>query len=220
MLAAILPCGVESAEVFGGECDRGELFPAEEAVIAKATDKRRAEFTAVRVCARLALARTGIRPAPILPGPSGAPVWPPGVVGSMTHCGGYRACAIGRTESYAAVGIDAEPHDALPAGVLRMVASESERIALARLTTDAPGTCWGKILFSAKESVFKAWYPATGRRLGFGDVEVEMDVSGMFAARLLVAGPVIGGRRIGTYHGFWAADRGLVVTAVTVLAGG
>ncbi len=218
MLARILPSGVESAEVFGGECDEGELFPEEAALVAGTSAKRRREFTGVRVCARLALVRAGVRPAPIMPGPSGSPRWPPGIVGSMTHCDGYRAAAVGRADTFAAIGIDAEPDEMLPGSVLPRVASESERTALAGLAAVAPGFCWDRILFSAKESVFKAWFPATGLRLGFSDAEVELDESGSFAAHLLVPVPVVGGRRVATYDGFWAVSRGLVVTAVAVPA--
>jgi 4'-phosphopantetheinyl transferase EntD len=212
MLAALLPSAAESAEVFGDGCDDGELLPAEAALMAGAGERRRREFTGVRVCARLALARAGIRPAPILPGPSGAPMWPPGVVGSMTHCDGYRAAAIGRSDAFAAIGIDAEPHLPLPGGVLARVASESERAALARLAAQAPESCWDRMLFSAKEAVFKAWSPATGRWLGFTHAELELSQDGWFTARLLVAGPLT------TYHGFWAVSRGVLVTAVTVPA--
>jgi enterobactin synthetase component D / holo-[acyl-carrier protein] synthase len=56
----------------------------------------------------------GALPAPILPGPAGEPGWPPGVTGSITHCPGYRACAVARTEDLAAIGIDAEPDEELP----------------------------------------------------------------------------------------------------------
>jgi 4'-phosphopantetheinyl transferase EntD len=218
MLAAILPPGVESAEVFGGECDDAGLPGEEAAFVEGASEKRRREFTGVRVCARLALARAGIQPAPIRPGPTGAPLWPAGIVGSMTHCDGYRAAAVGRAGRFAAIGIDAEPHEVLPGGVLPRVAGESERTALTRLATVAPELCWDRILFSVKESVYKAWWPATGRRLGFSDVDVELDVSGSFIAHLLVPGPMVGGRRVGAYNGFWAVGRGLVVTAVAVPA--
>jgi 4'-phosphopantetheinyl transferase EntD len=218
MLAELLPSGVESAEVFGADCDDGELFPEEAALVAGATAKRRHEFTGVRVCARLALARAGVQPAPIMPGPSGAPLWPSGIVGSMTHCDGYRAAAVARADAFAAIGIDAEPHAVLPGGVLPRVASESERTGLAGLATVAPEICWDRILFSAKESVFKAWSPATGRRLGFSEAEVVLDVSGSFVAHLLVPGPMVGGRRVGTFDGSWAVSRGLVATAVAVPA--
>jgi len=213
-----MPAGVEVAEVFGGDCDDGELFPEEAALVAGASAKRRREFTGVRVCARLALARAGAEPAPILPGPSGAPQWPPGIVGSMTHCDGYRAAAVARAAAFAAIGIDAEPHEMLPGGILPRVASESERAALSRLATVAGEFRWDRILFSAKESVFKAWFPATGRRLGFSDAKVELDVAGRFVAQLLVPGPMVGSRRVGAYDGFWAVGRGLVVTAVALPA--
>ena len=58
----------------------------------------------------------------------------------------------------------------------------------------------------------------TGRWLGFADAEIEIDPSDTFAARLLVPGPVIGGRQISTYDGFWSVDRAIAVTAVSVPA--
>jgi len=221
MLASILPPGAAAAEMFGDAYGRGELYPAEAAAIAGAASKRRREFTAVRMCARDALARAGLPPAALVPGPAGAPAWPPGAVGSMTHCDGYRACAVARTEVVAALGIDAEPHEALPPGVLDVVASRSERAALDRLAKDMPGTCWDRILFCAKESVYKAWSPATGRRLGFDEADVALDPGGRtFTARLTVPGPAAGGRRIGAYHGRWLVSGGLIVTAVAVPAAG
>ena len=76
------------------------------------------------------------------------------------------------------------------------------------------------MIFSAKEAVYKAWSPATGRWLGFTDAEVEFDPAGIFMARLLVPGPLVGGRPLTTYHGRWAVGHGVVVTAVTVPAEG
>lgn len=218
MLAEILPPGVTVAEVFDDRYDNGELLPDEAAAIERAVPKRRREFTAARICAREALERAGLPVVPILRGASGAPGWPPGVVGSLTHCAGYRACAVARAAVVAAIGVDAEPHAGLPDGVLRLVASESEQARLADLGLVAPDTCWDKILFSAKESVYKAWSPMTGQWLGFDQADVEISPGGTFAARLLVPGPVVGGERLTTYHGRWAVGRDLVVTAVTVLA--
>lgn len=202
-------------EVFGDEFDAAELFPEEAEAVGRAVPKRRAEFAAVRECGRRALALAGFAPAPILPGPNREPQWPAGAVGSMTHCAGYRACAVGRAGEVGAIGIDAEPHEDLPDGVLTMVASEPERAALAGLRHSAPGICYEKILFCAKESVYKAWYPATGRWLGFHEAEVEIDPGGEFTARLLVPGPVVAGRQITGYHGRWLVDRGLIGTVVT-----
>ena len=218
MLAGIVPPEVSTAEVFGDGFDHGDLLAEEEPAIAGAHPRRRREYTAVRVCARQALARAGLPAAAIVPGPSREPNWPPGVVGSMTHCEGYRACAVARDSVIAAIGIDAEPHEELPDGVLAIVSSQSERAGLARLGAAEPGTCWERILFSAKESVFKAWFPATGEWLGFGDAEVTIDPAGEFTARLAVPGPAVGGERLTAYQGRWLVARGLILTAVTVAA--
>ena len=213
MLDAIVPRGVFVAESSGAADEQAPLFPAEEAAVVGAAAKRRAEFAAVRACARRVLTSAGFEPGPVPRGPTGAPVWPADVVGSMTHCEGYRACAIGSSEAFAAIGIDAEPHEPLPAGVLPMVASESERAALACLATDGPRVCWDKVLFSAKEAVFKAWSPVAGRWLGFTDAEVSLDPGGSFTARLLVPRP---DEVPAAYLGRWIVDGALIATAVVV----
>lgn len=84
----------------------------------------------------------------------------------MTHCAGYRAAAVTRPVVVAALGIDAEPNEALPAGVLDSVSAASERMHLSSLPT-GDGVCWDRLLISSKEAVFKAWYPITGRELTF-----------------------------------------------------
>jgi 4'-phosphopantetheinyl transferase EntD len=191
------------------------LFPEEEAAVARAVEKRRREFTTVRHCAREALARLGLPPAPIVPGPRGAPRWPDGVVGSMTHCAGYRAAAVGLASDVAAIGIDAEPHEPLPEGVLDLVASPVERRRLARLVAAAPDRHWDRVLFCAKEAVYKAWSPLTGRWLDFQEVDLTLDAdASTFTARLLVPGPVVAGRARSAFDGRFATGRGVVLAAV------
>ncbi|HEY3956792.1 MAG TPA: 4'-phosphopantetheinyl transferase superfamily protein [Streptosporangiaceae bacterium] len=200
MIEQILPAAVVAAELFGDV--PAELFPAEEAAIAQAVGKRRREFTSVRVCARRALAALGQPPAPLVPGGRGAPRWPDGITGSMTHCDGYRGCVVARTADLASVGLDAEPNDVLPDRVERVVMLPAERAHIAALAAAAPGVCWDRLLFSAKEAVYKAWYPVTGRWLGFEQASIEFAVGGdgaggdgeaaqgTFTARLLVPAPV------------------------------
>src|SRR6516225_8640665 len=101
----------------GGARWQPGLFPAEEPAVRTAGPRRRAEFTAGRRCAREALARLGLPAAPVLAGRAGEPRWPAGVTGSITHCAGYRACAVARTADVTALGIDAEPDARLPAGL-------------------------------------------------------------------------------------------------------
>src|SRR5206468_2745795 len=106
------------------------LFPEEEALIAAAVDKRRREFATARGCARSALAALGIEPAPILAGERGAPRWPPGIVGSITHCAGYRAAAVSSARDMITIGLDAEPDQVLPDGVLNAISLPGERSRL------------------------------------------------------------------------------------------
>jgi 4'-phosphopantetheinyl transferase EntD len=216
MIADILPDEVVAEEAFG-DLPEAEMFPEEEAVVARAVSKRRKEFSTARVCARAALARLGIPPAPILPGARGAPQWPAGVVGSITHCNGYRACAVAHQAAVVTIGLDAEPHDTLPHGVLDMVSLAQERDGLARLSAAVPGVHWDRILFCAKEAVYKAWFPLTHRWLGFEEANIDIDpASGTFSARLLVEGPMVNGATLTGFDGRWLVSDGLIATAIVV----
>ena len=95
MIEELLPDPVVTVEAHGNDEHAGAvLYPEEEAVVAKAVDKRRREFAVVRSCARRAMEKLGVPPQPVLPGERGAPGWPAGLVGSMTHCDGYGAAAL------------------------------------------------------------------------------------------------------------------------------
>ncbi|GGZ38845.1 4'-phosphopantetheinyl transferase family protein [Streptomyces poonensis] len=197
------------------------LFPEEEALMARAVHKRRREFTAVRGCARRAMEKLGVPAQAILPGERGAPVWPAGLTGSMTHCEGYCAAALVRAADLASLGIDAEPHAPLPEGVQEAIALPAEEDRLRRLTAGRPGVHWDRLLFSAKESVYKAWFPLTGKWLDFAEADIDVSAdpgarTGTFRAELLVPGPVVNGRRITAFDGRWIVRRGLVATAVRV----
>ena len=216
MIRDILPPQVAAAEAFGDLPDV-VLFPGEQDVISNAVGKRRHEFATARACARDALAQLGLPPVPIVPGWRGAPQWPPGVVGSITHCAGYRASAVARDRDVVTVGLDAEPHDDLPSGVLGAVASGLEQARLAALAAARPDVCWDRMLFSAKESVYKAWFPLTRRWLDFEDASVDIDpVRRTFTARLMVDGPVVNGAALTGFEGRWLVRDGLIVTAIVI----
>jgi len=218
MIGDILPPEVVVEEAFGDLPDV-MLFPSEEAVIANAVGKRRAEFATGRACARAALVRLGLPPAPILPGLRGAPQWPSGVVGSITHCAGYRASAVARDGEIVTIGLDAEPHEKLPPGVLEAIASRGEQERVAALAAVRPDVHWDRILFCAKESVYKAWFPLTSQWLGFADAAVDIDpVNRTFTARLLVDGPVVNGALLTGFEGRWLVSDGLIGTAIAVAA--
>jgi 4'-phosphopantetheinyl transferase EntD len=219
LIGRILPSGVAAAEVFDDAAE-ASLFPEETAVIAEAVDKRRREFASGRLCARRALAELGMPDVPVPRGVRGAPRWPPGVVGSITHCAGYRAAAVAPADHVVAIGIDAEPCETLPSGVLDAVSLPAERTRLRGLSERAPGH-WDRLLFSAKESVYKAWFPLTGRWLGFEDADVTIDPDGgVFVAQLLVPGPRLPDGPLTCMAGRWVVHDGVVATAIALTAGG
>lgn len=220
MLEAILPASASVAATRADIPDAA-LFSVEAAAVERAVEGRRREFATARACARSALASWGMSRRAIPALPSGAPRWPAGIVGSITHCDGYRGCAVARAEDLAAVGIDAEPNVALPVGLLSDIAVASERVWVRGLLRREPRVRWDRLLFSIKESVYKAWFPLTGRRLGFEQAVVSVDSpSGGFTARLLVSGPWVGGARLAELSGRWVAWDGMLLTAVAVPARG
>jgi 4'-phosphopantetheinyl transferase EntD len=193
----------------------GRLFAEEEPAVARAVEKRRREFVTGRACARRALERLGVEPGPIPHGDRGEPLWPSGVVGSITHCLGYRASAVAKAEDVLSVGIDAEVHEPLPEGILESIAFGRELEAVKRADV---GVCLDRVLFSAKEAVYKAWFPLARRWLGFEDVELTIYAgAASFCARLLVPGPYVGGVRLTEFRGRYVVEDGIVAAASVVL---
>jgi 4'-phosphopantetheinyl transferase EntD len=236
VIGELLPPGAVAVET-RTDPPEAVLFPEEERLLSQAVQKRRVEFTTVRHCARIALAQLGFPPVPILPGEMGAPQWPDGVVGSMTHCVGYRAAVVGLSTDLVTVGVDAEPHEALPPDVLGTISLAEERERLVQLEAARPDVHWDRLLFSAKEAVYKSWFPLTRRWLDFDEASVvfdpgtELDVSpgsdpgpdprptGSFYARLLVPGPVVAGVGLSGFAGRWMVRDGLLFTAIALTNG-
>jgi 4'-phosphopantetheinyl transferase EntD len=208
VIEPLLPAAViavEATEDLPGE----PPFPGEEDLIARAVPGRRAEFITARRCARQALAALGHPAQPIRSGPHREPLWPAGVAGSITHCAGYRAAAVARTAEVESLGIDAEPNAALPAGVDRQVILPAEAEMLGHLAGTHPGTHWDRLLFSAKESIYKTWFPLTGRWLGFEEACLTIDPdAGAFTAKVTGDGP------FKAFAGRFLVSGGLILTAV------
>jgi 4'-phosphopantetheinyl transferase EntD len=213
MIERLLPSGLVAVSTRGDLADVA-LYPEEEAAVGRAVAKRRREFLSGRGCAREALRRLGHEPSAIPSGARGEPLWPAGVVGSITHCDGYRACVVARAGEVASVGIDAEVNRPLPPGVLAEVAFGRERQMVAAPRGEL---CLDRLLFSAKEAVYKAWFPLARRWLGFEDVELTIDAAaGTFHCRLLVPGPLLAGTPLTELHGRWTIVDGLLGSAVVV----
>jgi 4'-phosphopantetheinyl transferase EntD len=216
MIDELLPAEVAAVEIVG-EDPTARLLPGEEYLVAKAVAKRRIEVTNARTCAHRALAAIG-KPsdAPILRGSKGEPLWPAGVVGSITHTAGYYAAAVADAGKIRSIGMDAEVHGELPDGVLAHIAFGPELAMLTGLARQRQ-LWWDRLLFSAKESVYKAWFPLTGRWLGFEDAELTVNPDGTFTARILVDGTTTdGGPPLAAMSGRWLVRDGFVLTSITL----
>lgn len=198
----------------------GELLPAEQACLgARAVESRRRDFTAGRVCARRALAQLGVRGVAVPSAANRAPVWPAGLVGTITHTRGYCAAAVARADEVRSVGMDAERHRELNAGVRRLIGLPEEWDDIARLPDGVP---WPVVLFSAKETVYKVWHPVVGTWLDFHDARITFDpASGLFTAQIvaarLAAAPVPDPPA--TITGRFTVEDDLIRTAAALLPG-
>jgi 4'-phosphopantetheinyl transferase EntD len=217
LLSGVLPSIVAAAEMYDDPADLVP-FPEEEPLVARSVAKRRNEFVTVRYCARQALGELGLPPVPILKGDKGEPCWPDGVVGSLTHCDGFRGAVVGRQAEVRSVGIDAEPHGVLPKGVLDAISLPVERTELTGLPTSLH---WDRILFCAKEATYKAWFPLTHRWLGFEDAHITFTVdgsgaAGAFSSAILIDPAAEFGPPLTSLAGRWSVGDGLVLTAIVL----
>lgn len=214
VLASLLPASVRFAERWTDDPD--DLYPEELTHLSRAVPKRRAEFATVRRCARESLEAMGIIRPPMVPGEAGAPTWPTGVVGAMTHCAGYRAAAVASREDVLSLGIDAEPNQPLPGDVLATIALPGEIRELQKLHEVSPEVQWGRLLFSAKESVYKTWYPLRRTWLGFEEAFLRLCPDGTFTA--VLNRPLLEAAHPNRIDGAWAATDQHVVTAISLAA--
>lgn len=233
MIERVVPEGVAGAEAFDDALP-GLPDPRELALLRGRPEATVRRFAAARACAHRCLDQLALERGPLLRTVDGGPAWPSGVVGSITHCAGYRGAVAARSEMWAALGVDAEPALPLPPGVLGLVATAQERRMVVELSRDVPGVPWDRLLFSAKESVYKAWHPATGRWIGTRAVEVAFTADGLLTASVRPerTQPPPAGRQSAAlapgsgvprpvrgaypYTGCWRVGGGLLLTAVAV----
>ncbi len=193
----------------------GSLFPEEAALVAKAVDKRRREFASGRVLARGLLAALGCPDAPLLRGEDRVPRWPAGVVGSISHTATRAVVAVAHVDDgVRALGVDVEEDVPLDEELRASVLTDRERARL-DATPEPERGALAKLVFSAKEAVYKAQYGLSATLLDFHDVEVALlpDVAA-FEARLPERVHEVVGRP--TLAGTWWREASCVVTAVVV----
>lgn len=169
---------------------------------------RQAEFAAGRRAARAAMAQLGAVPCAVPMGPDRAPRWPPGILGSISHGGGVCLSAVARIGRLAALGIDIEPDEDLPADLWDEVLSPDE--AAWCHDGPAPGRA-ARLIFSAKESAYKAQYPLSRQLFGFDGMAVSVTADRLTVRFTRAAGPFRAGDMLG---GRSVRARGLILTAI------
>lgn len=137
-----------------------------------ATLKRINEFTMGRTAARNALTQFGITRFPVLKGHRREPIWPAGYVGSITHKTDMAVAAVSGEKQYSSIGIDLEyTSEDIPFEMFKKICVPSEIQWAKQCETLKPVRLM--MLFSAKESIYKALNLKYVSRIGFQDVQLN-----------------------------------------------
>jgi 4'-phosphopantetheinyl transferase EntD len=172
-LSALFPTGVEVC-FSATPSSAARLLPAEEAFTTDMVGKRHREFVHGRHCARRALEKLGAPPAAILKAEDRSPVWPAGIVGSISHSGEMAAAAVAYASELGGLGLDIESDEGLQPDVIAMVCRPEEQTDDGELA---------KLLFCAKEAIYKCIYPLVGTYVDFQEMSVTIHPhEGRFAA--------------------------------------
>ncbi len=148
--------------------DELNLMPEEARSIASRLVRVRRASGAARRLGRELLERLGHEPCAIPKGDSGAPHWPAGIVGSFAHDGDIAVAAVAPRRAFSAIGIDIEPAEPLPDELRELVVTPGER---PRLNEDP---IQGRLLFAAKEAVYKVIAARDGLQLDYQDIDVDL----------------------------------------------
>lgn len=188
---------------------------ASPAYLDKAVARRRAEYLASRYAARIALSEFGITDFLLSNDVERAPVWPTGIVGSLTHTGGRAVIITAAADVDYQIGVDVEKliDPAKARELCSMIVSESELDFFKQrgISLDLALT----LAFSLKESLFKALYPVLRQFIGFHAAGViDLDIAAGCATLELtqsLSEQYPAGRQ---FKGYFAQERGEVLTVI------
>ena len=154
-----------------------KLHPAEENYFSQLSSVSRKEhYRSGRICAGEVLSKLGTIGQPVLRDPqTREPLWPEGISGTITHSGNWAAAAAGKTSDVSGIGIDLEDLERqVDSRISRHVCIPEEQKWLQECGEDFLEQNL-KIIFSAKESIFKAFFPYTRTYLHFHDARILME---------------------------------------------
>jgi 4'-phosphopantetheinyl transferase EntD len=158
------------------------LHPEEVPATANMAALRRLEYTAGRKAAHGAMDQLSIHDQPVVNGADRAPVWPEGIVGSISHTSDYCVAAAAYSNDIHTVGLDIEPKRALHPELIYQICNREERVWLAEQPVEQQGYL-ARLIFSAKECAYKCQYPLTKKLFGFKALNIDLDLEeGRFGA--------------------------------------
>ncbi len=197
--------------------ERSPGLPDEETALKRASEGRRREFRTGRALAREAMGALGIAPAAIPAADDRSPIWPEGIVGSVTHCDDLCAAAVARkADGILSIGLDVEPAEPLDPDLIPEICVDEERRWLATLPASRRGL-FARTVFSAKECAYKCQYPLSHTLLDFHAMRISIDISrGSFEASF--NRDVAPFRTGDTLPGRFAIDSCHIVTATALTA--
>ena len=187
------------------------LMASEQSAVARAVPSRQLEFAAGRAVARTAMRGLGVTPCALPAGEDRAPIWPVGVVGTISHTATACAAVVAHAGDWRGLGVDIEDAAPLNQELVSAICSDRE---LDRIK-GRDQLRLAKLIFSAKEAAYKAQYPISKLLFGFYHLDITLNISdGSFTATFLKpAAPFrVGDTLLGRFA--YAAD--VLVTGVVI----
>lgn len=177
----IFPADVITVQIHPSDCHHthsllmAELPDLERQAIISSVPKRQTEFAYGRRCLRQALHQLGYPNAVIPVGKQREPLLPKGALGSISHCENYVVAAASSTTEAWGLGVDVEKHQPLSEGIHKLVLTPSEHQQIDQLTTSIQRRLsWDTLLFSIKESFYKALFTCHPFYVDFLEVQVQI----------------------------------------------
>lgn len=175
-LAELFPAGVVAVELTS-EAPRSVLTEVELKSISHCASKRIEDFTRGRACARRGLEQLGFPTFSLLSGEKREPLWPPEIVGSITHTTGFAAAVVARGAAVEGLGIDCEVIESVGQDLWERICTPREQEHLAKLP-EARAQQQAALIFAAKEAFYKCQFPLSREWVGFEDVSIELHDNG------------------------------------------
>ena len=154
---------------------KGQISDVEYRIVSNSVLKRRNEFIAGRILAHNALEQLNIYGFDILTGNNREPIWPKGIIGSISHNNSFVCAAVTTSDYYKGIGIDVEEDEVIQVSQHNIIFTKNELLWIERQQNSAQENIH-KIIFSAKESLYKCIYPFVKKYIDFKQVEMEIDL--------------------------------------------